>query len=180
MDKDYFKAGGWLQIGNYVLRNEDGSLIKHGSTFKSTSRSKFYLKVLDKIIDGRMNNTINGEFIDKLYDLQEYELSDFIMRRAMHRKKEDYKSETDLILKLISQGESIGISPSEGTTFYYVRTKDGYKLKELVKNVDEIDIFYYWDTISVLLQKFSLTEWVKKKPPLTLVDKKQQSLMEWM
>ena len=180
MDKDYFKEGVWLQIGNYVLRNEDGSLIKHGSTFKSTSRSKFYLKVLDKIIDGRMNNTINGEFIDKLYDLQEYELSDFIMRRAMHRKKEDYKSETDLILKLISQGESIGISPSEGTTFYYVRTKDGYKLKELVKNVDEIDIFYYWDTISVLLQKFSLTEWVKKKPPLTLVDKKQQSLMEWM
>jgi DNA polymerase I len=180
MDKDYYKEGVWLQIGNYVLRNEDGSLIKHGSTFKSTSRSKFYLKVLDKIIDGRMNNTINGDFVDKLYDLQEYELSDFIMRRAMHRKKEDYKSETDLILKLIAQGESIGMTPSEGTTFYYVRTKDGYKIKELVNDVEEIDIFYYWDTISVLLQKFSLTEWVKKKPPLTLVDKKQQSLMEWM
>jgi DNA polymerase elongation subunit (family B) len=180
MDKDYFKEGVWLQIGNYVLRNEDGSLTKHGSTFKATTRSKFYLKVLDKIIDGRINNTINGEFIDKLYELKEYELSDFIMRRAMHRKKEDYKSETDLILKLISQGESIGMTCTEGTTFYYVRTKDGYKLKELVKNVDEIDIFYYWDTISVLLQKFTLSEWVKKKPPLTLIDKKQQSLMEWM
>ena len=180
MDKDYFKEGVWLQIGNYVLRNEDGSLTKHGSTFKATTRSQFYLKVLDKIIDGRINNTINGEFIDKLYELKEYELSDFIMRRAMHRKKEDYKSETDLILKLISQGESIGMTCTEGTTFYYVRTKDGYKLKELVKNVDEIDIFYYWDTISVLLQKFTLSEWVKKKPPLTLIDKKQQSLMEWM
>ena len=50
----------------------------------------------------------------------------------------------------------------------------------LLEDLDEIDIFYYWDTISVLLQKFSLSEWVKKKPPLTLIDKKQQSLMEWM
>ena len=70
MDKDYFKEGVWLQIGNYVLRNEDGSLTKHGSTFKATTRSQFYLKVLDKIIDGRINNTINGEFLDKLYELK--------------------------------------------------------------------------------------------------------------
>ena len=55
------------------LRNEDGSLTKHGSTFKATSRSKFYIKVLDKIINARINNTVNSSFIDKLYDLQEYE-----------------------------------------------------------------------------------------------------------
>ena len=180
MDKDYYKEGVWLQIGNYVLRNEDGSLTKHGSTFKATTRSKFYLRVLDKIIDGRINNTINADFIEKLYDLREYELNDFVMRKNQGRKKEDYKTETDLILRLIEQGESIGMVTSEGTTFYYVSTKDGYKLESMVKNVDEIDIFYYWDTISVLLQKFTLSEWIKKKPPLTLIDKKQQSLMEWM
>ena len=85
MDKDYFKEGVWLQIGNYVLRNEDGSLTKHGSTFKATSRSKFYLRVLEKLIEARLDNTINHSFIDKLYDLKEYELDDFVMRRAMHR-----------------------------------------------------------------------------------------------
>ena len=92
MDKDYFKEGVWLQVGNYVLRNEDGSLTKHGSTFKATSRSKFYLKVLDKLVGGRLDNTINNTFIDKLYDFKEYELDDFVMRRSMHRPLEEYKS----------------------------------------------------------------------------------------
>ena len=180
MDKDYFKEGVWLQIGNYVLRNEDGTLTKHGSTFKATSRSKFYLKVLDKIIDARIDNTVNQSFIDKLYDINEYELSDFIMRRAMHRKKDEYKSQTDLILTLIDQGEGIGMTCTEGTQFFYAKTKTGYKLQETIDSLEEIDITYYWDTISTLLQKFTLSEWLKKKPPLTLLDKKQQSLMEWI
>tara|TARA_R110001583_G_scaffold42650_11_gene135606 strand:+ start:2924 stop:5143 length:2220 start_codon:yes stop_codon:yes gene_type:complete len=180
MDKDYFKEGVWLQVGNYVLRNEDGSLTKHGSTFKATSRSQFYLKVLDRVIENRINNTITQTFIDKLYDLQEYELSDFVMRKSQGRKREDYKSETDLILTLMDQGKEIGIIPSEGTTYYYVKCKEGYKLESLVKDIDEIDIRYYWDTISTLLQKFQLKDWVRKKPPLTVLDKKQQSLMDWM
>ena len=78
MDKDYFKEGVWLQVGNYALRNEDCSLTKHGSTFKATTRSKFYLKVLERILDARINNKINQQVIDKLYDLKEYELDDFI------------------------------------------------------------------------------------------------------
>ena len=180
MDKDYFKEGVWLQVGNYVLRNEDDSLTKHGSTFKATSRSQFYLKVLDRVIENRINNTITQTFIDKLYDLQEYELSDFVMRKSQGRKREDYKSETDLILTLMDQGKEIGIIPSEGTTYYYVKCKEGYKLESLVKDIDEIDIRYYWDTISTLLQKFQLKDWVRKKPPLTVLDKKQQSLMDWM
>ena len=118
--------------------------------------------------------------IDKLYDINEYELDDFIMRRAMHRKKDEYKSETDLIMKLIEQGENIGMTPAQGTTYYYCKTLEGYKLKESIKDIEEIDIRYYWDTISGLLQKFKLNEWVRKKPPITVVDKKQQSLMEWL
>ena len=180
MDKDYFKEGVWLQVGNYVLRNEDGSLTKHGSTFKATSRSKFYLKVLDRIIEARINNTVNQSFIEKLYDLKEYELADFVMRKNQGRKREDYKSETDLILTLMDQGKEIGIEPSEGTTYFYVKTKEGYRLESLIKSIDEIDIRYYWDTISNLLQKFQLKDWVKKKPPLTVLDNKQQSLMEWI
>jgi len=180
MDKDYYKEGVWLQVGNYVLRNEDGSLTKHGSTFKATSRSKFYIKVLDKIIDARINNTVNQSFIDKLYELKEYELEDFVMRKNQGRKREDYKSETDLILTLMDQGKEIGIEPSEGTTYFYVKTKEGYRLESMIKSIDEIDIRYYWDTISTLLHKFQLVEWVRKKPPLTVLDNKQQSLMEWI
>ena len=180
MDKDYFREGVWLQIGNYVLRNEDGSLTKHGSTFKATTRSKFYLKVLDKIIESRINNTITQTFIDKLYDMQEYKLEDFVMRKSQGRTRDAYKSETDLILTLIEQGESIGITPAEGTTYFYIKTKSGYKLESMVKKIDDIDIFYYWDIISTLLHKFKLADWIKKKPPLTLVDKKQRDLMEWL
>ena len=98
----------------------------------------------------------------------------------MHRKKKDYKSETDLIINLINQGEAIGMNPTEGTTFFYVKTKTGYKLESTVESLDDIDITYYWDTISTLLSKFSLGGYIKKKPPLTLIDKKQRSLMEWV
>ena len=180
MDKDTFKEGVWIQIGNYILRNLDGSVTKHGSTFKSKSRSRFYNKVLDRLADARLNNTINSTFVDKLYNLEEYILEDFIMRRSMNRGYDDYKSDTDLMVNLMNQGKKVGIEPSEGTTFFYAKTKEGYKLKETIKNIEEIDITYYWDTVSNLLKKFGLEDYVKKKPPLTMLDKKQQSLAEWI
>mgnify|MGYP003146122440 FL=1 len=180
MDKDYFKEGVWLQIGNYVLRNEDGTLLKHGSTFKATSRSKFYLRVLEKLIEGRLDNTINHAFIDKLYQLQEYNLDDFVMRRAMQRPLEEYKSQTDLTVQLIKMGQEIGIIPAPGTAYHYVKSKTGYKLRDTVKGVDEIDMRYYWDTVSTLLSKFGLKDKVRKRPALTLLDDKQKSLMEWI
>ena len=180
MDKDIFKEGVWIQVGNYILRNLDGSVTKHGSTFKSKSRSRFYNKVLDRISDARLNNTVTNLFVDKLYDLEEYILEDFIMRRSTNRGYDDYKSQTDLTVQLMNLGKEIGMEPAEGTTYFYAKTKEGYRLKEQIKSVEEIDITYYWDTISNLLVKFGLKEYVKKKPPLTMLDKKQQSLAEWI
>jgi len=180
MDKDTFKEGVWIQVGNYILRNLDGSVTKHGSTFKSKSRSRFYNKVLDKLADARLNNTITSSFIDKLYDLEEYILEDFIMRRSTNKGYDDYKTETDLTVQLMNLGKQIGMEPAEGTTYFYAKTKEGYRLKEQIKSIDEIDITYYWDTVSNLIKKFGLEDYVKKKPPLTLLDKKQQSLAEWI
>jgi DNA polymerase elongation subunit (family B) len=180
MDKDVFQEGVWIQVGNYILRNLDGSVTKHGSTFKSKSRSIFYNKVLDRLADARLNNTVTNSFVDKLYDLEEYKLEDFIMRRSTNRGYDDYKSETDLTVQLMNLGKQIGMEPAEGTTYFYAKTKEGYRLKEQIKSVEEIDITYYWDTISNLLIKFGLKEYVKKKPPLTMLDKKQQSLAEWI
>jgi len=180
MDKDTFKEGVWIQVGNYILRNLDGSVTKHGSTFKSKSRSRFYNKVLDKLSDARLNNTVTNSFIDKLYDLEEYILEDFIMRRSTNKGYDDYKTETDLTVQLMNLGKQIGMEPAEGTTYFYAKTKEGYRLKEQIKSIDEIDITYYWDTVSNLIKKFGLEDYVKKKPPLTMLDKKQQSLAEWI
>ena len=180
MDKDEYKEGVWIQVGNYILRNLDGSVTKHGSTFKSKSRSIFYNKVLDRLSDARLNNTVTTKFVDKLYNLEEYVLEDFIMRRSMNRGYDEYKSDTDLTVTLSNLGKEIGIDPSVGTTYFYAKTKEGYKLKETIKSVDEIDITYYWDTISNLLTKFNLKEHVKKKVPITLLDKNQQTLAEWI
>ena len=64
-------------------------------------------------------------------------------------------------------------------TVYLQRQNDNMDM-ETIDSLEEIDITYYWDTISTLLQKFTLKDWMKKKPPLTLLDKKQQSLMEYI
>ena len=180
VEKERFREGVWLQIGNYVLRNEDGSLTKHGSTFKSRARSKFYLKVLEKLIEGRLNNSITQKFIDNLYSLEEYNLYDFLQRRTMNRPFEEYKSENDLMVQLIKQGLDIGITPHVGNTYAYFKTKDGYRIEQVVDNKTDIDVRYHWNIISSLLQKFKLDSWVKKDPPLTIIDDKQQSLMDYI
>jgi hypothetical protein len=56
LDKDTYKEGYWVQIGNYVLRNPDGSLTKHGSTFKASTRSIFYKNTIDRITNARLDN----------------------------------------------------------------------------------------------------------------------------
>ena len=180
MDKDVYKEGFWVQIGNYVLRNEDGTLTKHGSTFKASTRSTFYKDTLEKIIEGRLANRVNQGFIDSLYNFEDVELETFLQHRSLNRKIEDYVSETDMLIGLTEQGKAIGIEPLEGTRYSYYKTKSGYTIQEMVKDKSELDVKYYWDIISRLLEKFALKTWIKKNPPLTLIDRKQQSLMEWL
>ena len=180
MDKDVYKEGFWVQIGNYVLRNEDGSLTKHGSTFKASTRSVFYKSTLERIIDARLANKINQTFIDSLYDFEHVELEDFLQRRNLNRPLDQYVSETDMLIGLAEQGRSIGIEPLEGVTYKYYKTSSGYTIQELVKDKSELDVKYYWDIISNQLRKFQLEEWMKKKVPLTIIDKKQRSLMDWI
>jgi len=180
LDKDVFKEGIWIQIGNYVLRNEDGSITKHGSTFKASTRSKFYKSVLNRLIDARLDNRVTNTFIDELYNFDDLPMETFIQRRTLNRKFEDYKSETDMMIPLVKQGIEVGIQPEIRTTYEYYKTKDGYRIKEIVKSKTDLDVAYYWSIVTKLLDKFGLAHYVKKKPPLTLLDRKQQSLMEWV
>ena len=180
LDKDVYKEGIWLQIGNYALRNEDGTVTKHGSTFKASTRSRFYRETLDKLIKARLDNTIDSNFIDELYDFDSLPMETFLQRRTLNRKLTDYKSTTDMLIKLAEQGVGVGIQPEIRTTYNYYKTKDGYRIKEIVESKSELDVRYYWDIVSNLLNKFSLSSYIKKNPPLTLIDRKQQSIMEWI
>ena len=180
LDKDVFREGIWIQIGNYVLRNEDGSVTKHGSTFKASTRSKFYKSILNRLIDARLDNRVTNTFIDELYNFDDLPMETFIQRRTLNRKFEDYKSETDMMIPLVKQGIEVGIQPEIRTTYEYYKTKDGYRIKELVKSKTDLDVSYYWNIVTKLLDKFGLAHYVKKKPPLTLLDRSQQSLMEWV
>jgi len=180
LDKDTYKEGIWIQIGNYALRNEDGSITKHGSTFKASTRSRFYKETLDKLIDARMDNKVNSEFIDMIYDFDSLPIDTFLQRRTLNRKIEDYKSTTDMMINLAKQGTKVGIQPQIRTTYDYYKTRDGYRIKEIVESKSELDVKYYWDIVSKLLDKFGLKHMIKKNPPLTLIDRKQQSLMEWI
>ena len=180
LDKDVFKEGLWIQIGNYVLRNEDNSITKHGSTFKASTRSKFYKSTIDKLIDARLDNRVTQAFIDDLYDFDNLPIEDLLQRRTLNRKFEDYVSETDMMIPLVKQGIEVGIQPEIRTTYNYYKTKEGYKIEQLVESKTDLDVSYYWDIISRLLDKFGLKHMIKKKAPLTILDRKQKSLMEWV
>ena len=98
----------------------------------------------------------------------------------MNRNKTDYKSKNDLIMQLINQGENIGIEPVIGTTYEFYKTKNGYRIAQLVHNKIDLDVKYHWNIITTLLAKFQLDEWCKKNPPLTLIDRHQKSLIEFI
>tara|TARA_Y100001963_G_scaffold146264_1_gene220976 strand:+ start:14 stop:2248 length:2235 start_codon:yes stop_codon:yes gene_type:complete len=180
VEKDVFKEGFWIQIGNYVLRTEDGRLVKHGSTFKSKSRSRFYRMVLDKLIDARLDNTVSEEFIKDLYNMENYVLEDFVQMRTMNREMNEYKTENDLIMQLAREAIKINMKLSPGTQFSFYKTNEGYKLMEQVKSLNEIDVRYHWDVINNLLIKFGLKSYVTKKPPITVMDKKQRQLLDFI
>jgi len=180
LDKDVYNEGFWVQIGNYVLRNEDGTLTKHGSTFKASTRSRFYKNTIDRITNARLDNRTGTAIADEVYDFDHLPMEEFVQRRRLNRKLKDYVSETDMMITLAKQGESIGIKPLPMTSYEYYKTKDGYKIAELTDGKSELDVRYYWDIVSRLLNKFGLTHLVRKNPPLTILDKKQKSLMEFV
>ena len=157
------------------------TISKHISKKPSNKSNKMKLKeTLDKLITARIDNTVNTKFIDDLYDFDSLPMETFLQRRTLNRKIEDYKSTTHMLLKLAEQGKDVGIQPEVRTTYDYYKTKDGYRIKEIVESKSELDVRYYWDIVSNLLDKFSLSSYIKKNPPLTLIDKKQQSIMEWI
>jgi hypothetical protein len=98
----------------------------------------------------------------------------------MNQHLSDYKSENDLVVQLARDGAKIGMEVGPGTTFTYYKTIDGYHIEHFVKSKDNIDIKYHWNIITSLMKKFSLQQWIKKKVPITVLDKKQQSLMEFV
>ena len=179
LDKDVYQEGFWIQIGNYVLRNPDGTLTKHGSTFKASTRSRFYKNTIERITLGRLDNKTTT-LVEEVYDFDHLPMEEFLQRRRLNRKIKDYKSETDMMIGLAEQGETIGIKAKPMTTYEYYKTKDGYKIKELTGGKSELDVRYYWDIVSRLLEKFGLKHLVRKHPPLTILDKKQRSLMEFV
>jgi DNA polymerase elongation subunit (family B) len=180
LDKDVYNEGYWVQIGNYVLRNPDGTLTKHGSTFKASTRSRFYRNTIDRITNARLDNRTGTAIADEVYDFDHLPMEEFVQRRRLNRPLKDYVSETDMMITLATQGETIGIKALPMTTYEYYKTKDGYKIAELTTGKSELDVRYYWDIVSRLLEKFGLKHLVRKNPPLTILDKSQKSLMEFV
>ena len=92
----------------------------------------------------------------------------------------EYKTENDLIMQLAREAIKINMKLSPGTQFSFYKTNEGYKLMEQVKSLNEIDVRYHWDVINNLLIKFGLESYVTKKPPITVMDKKQRQLLDFI
>ena len=136
--------------------------------------------VLDKLIDARLDNTVTEEFIKDLYNMENYVLEDFVQMRTMNREMNEYKTENDLIMQLAREAIKINMKLSPGTQFSFYKTNEGYKLMEQVKDLTELDVRYHWDVINNLLHKFGLEHYITKKPPITVMDKKQRQLLDFI
>lgn len=182
LDEDNYKAGFFMKMKNYILLNEKGKLIKHGVSFKASSKNAIFSTALEKIAYSLLAEP------DKIlsvaqdcYDRIDYEDIDaFVQRTTINRPLIDYTSQPSagkkgcLQVQVGKQTEAFHESDIRvGDSISYVKVYDGYKIRETVKK-QSIDKSYYRKQVVKVLEKFNLQDVLWK-----VTHKSQTLLMEF-
>ena len=150
LDLDEYKAGYFIRQKNYILQNPNGDLTYHGAGMKSSRLPGIF----DSAKDILCNALLSGEtdlkpILNRLCNLDQYELRDFTLRTTLHKKLSQYKPGA-LQRKLGDQAKAMGMPVEQETQVEYVKVKDGYRIIQATNSIKEIDKDYYLGVIEKL------------------------------
>ena len=168
LDLDEYKAGYFIKQKNYILQNMNGELTYHGAGMKSSRLPGIF----DSAKDILCNALLSGEtelkpILNRLCNLDQYELRDFTLRTTLHKKLSQYKSGA-LQRKLGDQAKAMGMPVEQETQVEYVKVKDGYRIIQAVNNTAEIDKDYYLGVIGKLATALGMEQSFKTRNIKTL------------
>ena len=156
LDLDEYQSGYFIKMKNYVLMDLEGNLIFHGAGLKSSRSPQVFDMSRDILASALLSQEDNiKSTINKILNLDRYEIEDFTLRTTLHKPFESY-SNGSLQKKIGNQGKICGIEPNPGTQYEYVKVKDGYRLVQFVNSIQEIDQDYYRKMIEKLIINMGL------------------------
>ena len=160
-------SGYFHMTKNYILKDDKGHMVRHGVAMKSSKLPKMYDEVIaimsEEILKGSTMNMLL-ELSKALYTLNKFEFSDFVMRTRINKNipdnfenagEDDYSNPEALQPALVERAKTIyGKELKKGDSIEYVKTMGGYKLKEEVSTIKELDIPYYKSVVNSALRIF--------------------------
>jgi len=168
LDLDEYKAGYFIKQKNYILQNLNGDLTYHGAGMKSSRLPGIF----DSAKDTLCNALLSGEtelkpILNRLCDLDKYDLRDFTLRTTLHKKLSQYKPGA-LQKKLGDQAKSMGMIVEPETQIEYVKVVGGYRIIQATNSVKEIDKEYYIGVIEKLATALGMEQSFKTRQIKTL------------
>ena len=152
LDLDEYKAGYFIKQKNYILQNLNGDLTYHGAGMKSSRLPGIFDSAKDILCDALLSGETNLKpILNKLCNLDQYELRDFTLRTTLHKKLSQYKKGS-LQYKLGTQAKAIGMVVEQETQLEYVKVKMGYAIIQAVTSTKAIDKEYYLNIIGKLAE----------------------------
>ena len=169
LDLDEYKAGYFIKQKNYILQNLNGDLMYHGAGMKSSRLPGIFDSAKDILCNALLSRETKDikATINKLCDLDQYDIKEFTLRTTLHKKLSQYKPGA-LQRKLGDQAKSMGMPVEQETQLEYVKVKEGYRIIQAVNNISEIDKEYYINIISKLSTAIGLEQEFKTRSIRTL------------
>jgi len=165
VDIDDYDVGYFYKSKNYVLLKGDKKIL-HGVAFTSSSKDNLSKKFIDEMTDARLLDKPTRP-IEERYLKLDFPLTDFALNIKLGMHIDAYKSKNALARRMALEAEKrFGIEPEIGNQYYYIKSKDGYKLFELAEKRD-LDLKYYRDELQTIIdmigienKKNKIDEWI--------------------
>ena len=153
LDLDEYNAGYFIKQKNYILQSVKGDLIYHGAGLKSSRLPGIFDSSRDILCDALLSGKTKDikPVLNKLCNLDQYDLRDFTLRTTLHKKLSQYKKGS-LQYKLGTQAKAIGLVVEPEVQLEYVKVKMGYAIIQAVTSTKAIDKEYYLNIIGKLAE----------------------------
>lgn len=159
---------------NYVVLENDGTYLIHGSSLKASKLSMVVDRAVSLGIEWIFNNKPSEEVIREAFDLKNLPLENFVERVNLSKEPSEYDDKQDWRVYLAEQvklktGQVLG----KGDQISYIVTKETLPFKEFkefqgrgknytyigyVDSLEEIDREYYKELVSRALEKFGISK----------------------
>jgi DNA polymerase elongation subunit (family B) len=91
LEEEEFEAGYFYKMKNYIVKEKNGDVIKHGAYFKSSKACTAYRRAVDLIVDYAIRESITSEECRiKSLDFSELKIDDFMQSQRMSKNKDEY------------------------------------------------------------------------------------------